>query len=52
MREWLHGAIVTLFSHCLIIASLYDDSPLYKQYTLGTTVWSPLASGVLTGKVR
>lgn len=24
--------------------------PLYENYGLGTTVWSPLASGVLTGK--
>lgn len=24
--------------------------PLYAQYGLGTTVWSPLASGLLTGK--
>ena len=26
----------------------YD--PLYKQYQYGTTIWSPLASGLLTGK--
>jgi len=24
--------------------------PLYKEYGLGTTIWSPLACGVLTGK--
>ena len=24
--------------------------PLYEQYGLGTTIWSPLASGILTGK--
>ncbi len=24
--------------------------PLYKQFGLGTTIWSPLASGLLTGK--
>jgi voltage-dependent potassium channel beta subunit len=24
--------------------------PLYKNYGLGTTIWSPLASGILTGK--
>ena len=24
--------------------------PLYKKYGLGTTIWSPLASGLLTGK--
>ena len=27
-----------------------DYLPLYKQYGLGTTTWSPLASGLLTGK--
>jgi aryl-alcohol dehydrogenase-like predicted oxidoreductase len=24
--------------------------PLYEKYGLGTTIWSPLASGLLTGK--
>ena len=27
-----------------------DYLPLYKKYELGTTIWSPLASGLLTGK--
>ena len=27
-----------------------DFLPLYKTFGLGTTIWSPLASGVLTGK--
>ena len=27
-----------------------DYAPLYTKYKLGTTIWSPLASGVLTGK--
>jgi len=27
-----------------------DLAPLYRDYGLGTTTWSPLASGVLTGK--
>lgn len=27
-----------------------DFVPLYENYGLGTTIWSPLASGVLTGK--
>jgi len=27
-----------------------DYLPLYKKYGLGTTIWSPLASGLLTGK--
>lgn len=29
-----------------------DFLPLYKKYGLGTTIWSPTASGVLTGKYR
>ncbi|KAF1986751.1 Aldo/keto reductase [Aulographum hederae CBS 113979] len=27
-----------------------EYSPLYKQFQYGTTIWSPLASGLLTGK--
>jgi aryl-alcohol dehydrogenase-like predicted oxidoreductase len=27
-----------------------EYAPLYKDFGLGTTVWSPLASGLLTGK--
>jgi len=27
-----------------------EYAPLYRQYGLGTTIWSPLASGLLTGK--
>ncbi|KAK5671358.1 hypothetical protein BDV3_001099 [Batrachochytrium dendrobatidis] len=27
-----------------------EYAPLYKKHGLGTTIWSPLASGVLTGK--
>ena len=27
-----------------------EYAPLYENYHLGTTIWSPLASGVLTGK--
>ncbi|KAK9792755.1 hypothetical protein WJX73_007730 [Symbiochloris irregularis] len=27
-----------------------DFRPLFKQYGLGTTIWSPLASGLLSGK--
>ena len=28
-----------------------EYAPLYQKYGLGTTVWSALASGLLTGKV-
>jgi voltage-dependent potassium channel beta subunit len=27
-----------------------EYAPLYKKHGLGTTIWSPLASGILTGK--
>lgn len=27
-----------------------EYAPLYKKYQYGTTIWSPLASGLLTGK--
>lgn len=27
-----------------------EYAPLFRQFQLGTTIWSPLASGVLTGK--
>ncbi len=27
-----------------------DYAPIYQNYGLGTTIWSPLASGLLTGK--
>lgn len=29
-----------------------EYTPLYENYGLGTTIWSPLASGLLTGKYR
>jgi voltage-dependent potassium channel beta subunit len=28
----------------------YEYAPLYREIGLGTTIWSPLASGLLTGK--
>ncbi len=27
-----------------------EYAPLYKEYGMGTTIWSPLASGILSGK--
>ncbi len=27
-----------------------DYVPIYQKYGLGTTIWSPLSGGVLTGK--
>lgn len=28
----------------------FEYAPLYERYGMGTTIWSPLASGLLTGK--
>ena len=30
----------------------HEYAPLYRAHGLGTTIWSPLASGLLTGKYR
>ena len=37
-------------ARCLLLT--LSASPLYKKYGLGTTTWSSLAGGLLTGKVR
>jgi voltage-dependent potassium channel beta subunit len=29
-----------------------EYAPLYREYGMGTTIWSPLASGLLSGKYR
>jgi len=29
-----------------------EYAPLYQEYGMGTTIWSPLASGLLTGKYK
>lgn len=44
-------AYVLFFSACATTNIYVHDRPLYKNYGYGTTVWSPLASGMLTGKV-
>lgn len=36
---------------CYAVLSDFSASPLYKKYGLGTTTWSSLAAGLLTGKV-
>ena len=30
----------------------HEYTPLFDEYSYGTTIWSPLASGLLTGKYR
>ena len=44
---WRHTAVA---EPSCTWAGLYR--PLYQKYSIGTTVYSPLARGVLTGKVR
>lgn len=62
--EQLHAAYEYAAAHQLIAPTMEQPeynllhrarvereyAPLYDQYGLGTTIWSPLASGVLTGK--
>lgn len=36
----------------IIHYTVVPPSPLYRKYNLGTTVFSALAGGILTGKVR
>lgn len=35
---------------CVLIQVEVEYLPLYSNYGIGLTTWSPLASGVLTGK--
>jgi hypothetical protein len=45
MREWNFATSPD------VNGVLTSSRPLYKKYSIGTTVWSPLASGLLSGKV-
>ncbi len=40
--------------YSMLHRELVEDSyaPLYEEFGLGTTIWSPLASGILTGKYQ
>lgn len=46
-KEYRYGGII----RCRTVDSQLEFSPLYKKYEIGTTVFSALASGLLTGKV-
>jgi hypothetical protein len=39
------------YIHQMWLSLMLHSRPLYKRYDIGTTVWSALASGILTGKV-
>lgn len=51
-REHLHAPVVEQPQYNLLHRERVEleYAPLYGELGLGTTVWSPLASGVLTGK--
>lgn len=44
-----YACVPTIYMKCMLLNN--QNSPLYTKYNLGTTVWSPLASGILSGKV-
>ena len=48
----LHKPIVEQAEyHCFVRTRIERDLvPLFKEYKLGTTTWSPLMGGILTGK--
>lgn len=51
-RHGLHGPSMEQPQYNLLHRERveYEYAPLYDELALGTTVWSPLASGLLTGK--
>ena len=51
MPIYLQYILFTCYSIILYIMQVeVEFTPLYKKYGIGLTTWSPLASGVLTGK--
>lgn len=51
-RLGLQGPVVEQPQYNLFVRERFEAeyAPLYKLYNYGTTIWSPLAQGVLTGK--
>jgi len=51
-RYGLHGPVAEQCSHSLLDRERPEKefAPIYKKYNIGTTVFSALASGMLTGK--
>jgi voltage-dependent potassium channel beta subunit len=50
----LHGPSMEQPQYNLLHRERVEEeyAPLYAEYGMGTTIWSPLASGLLTGKYR
>ena len=53
-RLGLHAPVVEQPQYNLFYRSRVEKeyAPLYRKFGLGTTIWSPLASGLITGKYR
>ena len=51
-RLGLQGPVVEQPQYNMLVREKFEKeyAPLYKLYNYGTTVWSPLYQGVLTGK--
>ncbi len=51
-RLGLHRPVVEQPQYSLMVRERFEKeySQLFREYHLGTTIWSPLAGGILTGK--
>lgn len=51
-KHHLHAPSMEQPQYNLLVRERFEKeyAPLYKRYGMGTTIWSPLASGILTGK--
>lgn len=51
-RLGLQGPVVEQPQYNMLVRDRFENeyAPLYKLYNYGTTVWSPLYQGILTGK--
>ena len=51
-RHHLHKPVMEQPQYSLLWRDRVEEeyAPLYEKYGMGTTIWSPLASGALTGK--
>lgn len=51
-RMGLHAPVVEQPQYNLLVKSRFENelAPVLKEHGMGTTTWSPLASGLLTGK--
>jgi voltage-dependent potassium channel beta subunit len=51
-REHLIGPLMEQLQYNMFHRERFESeyAPLYREFGMGTTIWSPLASGLLTGK--